>query len=151
MRVSCYLTAALYCCLIACNTKYKAGGRTGNAATNLSVFHNINKAVLTGDTSHLGEYIAVEAIDHSGELHGLETIKLEIQKSLLDSIDKRFETIREFADDEYVIAWMKFTGISKKQHPDSQEGSVNEAHSVQVTKFRHGKAIEHWTFIQPGQ
>ena len=58
-------------------------GTAGNSAAqkNLDVAHAINKAIETGDVSKLGDYIAVDGVDHSGEkgeVKGLDNIKAEL-------------------------------------------------------------------------
>ena len=57
------------------------------------------------------------------------------------------EIIKELADDEYVFSWMRFTG--------SSDGSMGmpagpyDMKSIEVVRFKDGKAVEHWGFMEP--
>ena len=63
------------------------------------------------------------------------------------SKDAKAEIIKELADDDYVFSWMRFTG--------SSDGSMGmpagpyDMTSIEVVKFKDGKAVEHWGFMEP--
>lgn len=50
--------------------------------------------------------------------------------------------IKELADDEYVMSWVRFSGTGDGQG-GTMQGDFN-VQGVQITKFKNGKAIEHW-------
>ena len=47
--------------------------------------------------------------------------------------EMKFETIRELADDDYVMTWSKMTGRNMT--------------TVDIAKFKDGKAVEHWIYM----
>jgi hypothetical protein len=59
------------------------------------------------------------------------------------------ETVKELADDEYVMCWFRFTGDYKTDVPGHKAGETYDLKALEVAKFKDGKAIEHWTFVQP--
>ena len=82
LGVACVFAAAFS--LSACNS---AGGPPAAAQVdsagikNLAVANAINRAIESGDMSNVGDYIATDALDHSGEhgdVVGLDSIKAEL-------------------------------------------------------------------------
>jgi len=59
--------------------------------------------------------------------------------------DMKTETVREVADGDYVYSWMRYTGTS-----DGTMGMPNGPYDMAaiVAKFKDGKAIEHWNFME---
>ena len=57
------------------------------------------------------------------------------------------------ADDEYVMCWIKGTATAKVDLPDwgMKAGDSHTSNSVEVSKFKDGKAIEHWSFVDPAE
>ncbi len=55
------------------------------------------------------------------------------------------EVIKELADDDYVMSWMKFSGTSDGSM-GMPKGPFN-MEAIEVEKFKDGMAIEHWEFM----
>jgi predicted SnoaL-like aldol condensation-catalyzing enzyme len=51
--------------------------------------------------------------------------------------EMKSETIRELADDDYVMTWSKVTA------------SQYIMTMIEVSKFKDGKAVEHWIYMDP--
>lgn len=120
------------------------------AQQNLSVSHEINRAFETGDYSKLGDYIATDAVDHGGEngdVKGIDSIKAAFTK-YYQQADMKAGIIKEFADDETVIAWLKYNGTMKVDGWGMKAGQKYEMPGIEVTRYKDGKAIEHWQFVQ---
>jgi predicted SnoaL-like aldol condensation-catalyzing enzyme len=49
--------------------------------------------------------------------------------------------IKEMVDDEFVFYWSKVSG--------TMQGKATTMSSLDVTKFKDGKAVEHWVFMDP--
>jgi predicted SnoaL-like aldol condensation-catalyzing enzyme len=135
-----------------CNNNADKAEAKGNpeAEKNLAAVHGINKAIETGDVSKLGDYIAADAIDHSGEggdLKGLDSIKAHLAMVKDMGTDMKAETIKEFADSNTVIQWMRYTGVCKMPMGAMPAGSHYDMVTVHVSKFKDGKATEHWEFM----
>lgn len=148
------LTAGFALCLASCNSNEKGEGKNAVAEKNLEAVHGINKAIETGDVSKLGDYIAADAIDHSpeGDVKGLDSIKAHLAVIHTTSENAKTETIKEFADSTDVIQWMRYTGTCKvAMGPGCPIGSKYDMTVVHISKFKDGKAVEHWEFMLPGE
>lgn len=138
-----------------CNNDKKEAAQTTEpnggaiAQKNLTAFHETNKAFETGDYSKLGDYIAADAVDHSenGDVKGLDSIKAEFTK-YYQQADMKATAIKEFADDETVIAWLQYSSIMKVDGWGMKAGQKYEMPGIEVTKYKNGKATEHWQFLQ---
>lgn len=142
--------------VIACNSPSdtSAGQNNENAGqTNLLAANAINRAIETGDVSNLGDYIASEAIDHSGDhgdVKGLDNIKAGLAPiHKMAANDLKLMVIKELADSEYVFQWLRATGTATTTEMGAPVGSKFELPIVNITRFQNRKAIEHWEFMQP--
>jgi predicted ester cyclase len=136
--------------LIACNSD--AGGMSATAKKNKDVNDAITKAYEAGDFSKMGDYIAADAVDHggsTGEVKGLDNIVADMKKYHEQMPDMKMETFRTMADDEYVMTWGKMSGTAKTDGMGMKAGQKMEVNSVDVAKFKDGKAVEHWIFMDP--
>jgi predicted RecA/RadA family phage recombinase len=120
---------------------------------NLAAANAINKAIESGDMSNVGDYIAADALDHSGEhgdVVGLDSIKAELAPvHKLAANDLKFEVVKELADSDYVFQWERMTGTAATAGMGVAVGSKFSVATMGVTKFKNGKATEHWEFMQP--
>ena len=148
--------SAIVCSMSACNS-------TGNTPAvqptidagqkNLLATNAINKAIETGDMTNLGDYIAADAVDHSGshgDVIGLDSIKAGLAPvHKMATNDLKFEVVKELADSEYVFQWVRATGTAATTDMGAAIGSKFNLSFVSVSKFKGGKATEHWEFEQP--
>ena len=141
--------SGLLCLLFSCKSKDSGGGMSAQAQKNLDAIHGITKAIETGDLSKLGDYIAADAVDHSGE-HGdvksLDSIKAQLATWTNMASDMKTEIIKEIADDEYVMSFSTQSGTMKAAAMGMPAGPYKMT-TVEVSKFKDGKATEHWTFM----
>jgi len=136
--------------LIACNSD--AGGMSATAKKNKEVNEAITKAYEAGDFSKMGDYIAADAVDHggsTGEVKGLDNIVADMKKYHEQMPDMKIEATRTMADDEYVITWGKMSGTAKTDGMGMKAGQKVEMTSVDIAKFKEGKAVEHWIYMDP--
>ena len=135
---------------IACNSD--GGAMSATAKKNKEVNTAIMKAYEAGDYSKMGDYIAADAVDHGsfiGDVKGLDSIVIAM-KIYHDQVDNmKSEVIREMADDEYVIVWSKFSGTAKTDKMGIKAGQQFIMTSVDVARFKDGKAVEHWIYMDP--
>lgn len=121
-----------------------AGGMSATAKKNLEINHAITKAYEAGDFSNMKDYIAADAVDHAGEkgdVKGLDSIIASMKQYRAMMPDMKGETVKEMADDDYVFSWGKATG--------TMNGKKVSMSSIDVAKFKDGKAVEHWMFMNP--
>ena len=135
------------CFLLACNEQASdSNARSDTASKNLDAFHAVAAAFDTGDISRIDSVVASDFVDHTPKgdynrdslkamitlMKGAGTMKSEIKK--------------ELADEEYVMAWMRWTGTSNGAMPDMPAGPF-DMNGVEVVRFKDGKAVEHWAFM----
>jgi predicted SnoaL-like aldol condensation-catalyzing enzyme len=143
--------AALLCCFIACNNE-KAASETKEessvAKKNLEASHIVTKAFDSGDPSMIDSVVANDFVDHTdkGDMNR-DSLKKMIVAWKADSKDSKTEIIKELTDDEYVFSWMKFTGTTSGTM-GMPAGPYNMT-SIEVIRFKDGKAVEHWSFMEP--
>lgn len=147
------VSACLFLFCVSCNNKAgddKAGDdkMSGQAEKNLAASHIVVDAFQTGDISKIDSAVASDFVDHTerGDM-GRDSLKAMIKMWHGASKDAKTEIIKELADDEYVFSWMRFTG--------SSDGSMGmpagpyDMKSIEVVRFKDGKAVEHWGFMEP--
>ena len=142
------LSAFTICFLSACNQKDSAGGGMSEAAKkNLDAFHAVDQAFQTGDISRVDSVVASDFVDHTpkGDM-GRDSLKAMITIMKKGSGDMKSEIKKELADDEYVFAWMRWTGTSDGSIPDMPAGPYDMS-GIEVVRFKDGKAVEHWGFM----
>lgn len=132
---------AVSSCCISCNS---GGGMSATAKKNVEVNDAIMKAYEAGDFSKMGDYIAADAVDHGGEkgdVKGMDSIVSEMKRYRAMMPDMKSTWSKTVADDEYVFTWGKVTG--------TMNGTATAMSSVDISKFKDGKAVEHWVFMDP--
>lgn len=125
---------------------------SATATKNLEAMRGITKCFDTKDFSKLGDYIAEDGIDHSGEqgyIKGLANMKAEFEKMVAAYENSKTEVIKELADDDYVMTWQRYTGTMKTDQMGLKTGDKFDMTVIEVGKFKDGKAVEHWSFMQP--
>jgi predicted ester cyclase len=144
-----FITAGLICCFVSCNNEKTAGEtKDDSAATkNLEASRVISKAFGSGDPSMIDSVVAADFVDHTdrGDKNR-DSLKAMISMMRKTFPDMKMEVIKELADDDHVFSLMRFTGTS-----DGQFGMPKgpyDMQALQVTKFKDGKAIEHWEYME---
>lgn len=132
--------------LTACGSKKESGGMSDAAKKNLEVMHAVVNAFETGDVSKINDLVSADFLDHTdkGDMVGPDSLKAAV--TMMHKMDIKFNLVKELADDEYVTAWYKLTGTS-----DGSMGMPKgpfEISSIDVVKFKEGKATEHWSFLE---
>ena len=116
---------------------------------NLAANKVIVKAFETGDVSGLDSAVAEDFLDHTdrGDFKGRDSLKAMVKMMHSGSMkDMKMVTVREVADGEYVWSWMKYSGTS-----DGSMGMPKgpyDMDAVELSKYKDGKAIEHWGFME---
>ena len=119
------------------------------AQKNLDAMHAVDKAFETGDVNGLDSVIDASFIDHTdkGDKKGADSLKAMIKMSHDADKTMKMQVVKEFADDEYVFALMRYTGTGDgKMMP----AGPYDMKSMEVVKFSNGKAVEHWGYMEMG-
>lgn len=146
------ITMALSCLMISCNDN--AGGLSATAQKNMDAMRGITKCFDTKDFTKLGDFIAEDGVDHAGEkgdIKGLANMKAEFAKMVAAYDSSKTEVIKELADDEYVMTWQRYTGTLKMDQMGMKAGDKFNMSAMEMAKFKDGKAVEHWTFMEPAE
>ena len=133
-------------CGICISCKSESGGMSATAKKNIEVNDAITKAYEAGDFRKMGDYIAADAIDHGsdhGEVKGLDSIVADMKRYHAQMPDMKSSMTRSLADDEYVYTWGTMSG--------TMMGKSMTMSSVDISKFKDGKAVEHWIFMDPNE
>lgn len=156
------IAAGMLVAFTACNNeKKKEEGKTADNKSNpiieknLEAVHNINKFFQTGDVSLIEKSIAIGAIDHAGPGGDMVATNMDSLKAYFVKMRNGFdmdkmEIVKEWADEEYVVQWMRFSGTSKDAATGVPVGQkIENAYDVHISRHKDGKTVEHWEFMQP--
>ena len=131
----------------ACTTNEKAGAVSATAQKNLDAFYVVDNAFETGDLSRIDSVVASDFVDHTP----MGTWNRDSLKTMITTM-KNAGTIKSeikkiLADDEYVMAWLHWTGTSNGTVPGMPPAGPVDMNGVEVVRFKDGKAVEHWAFM----
>lgn len=138
--------------LTSCSSKKEGGGMSETAKKNLEANNAIIKTFETGDWSKIGDYIAQDVVDHAGpkgDIVGLDSLKAYFGQMSQMMTNMKNEIKKTLADDEYVMCWVNGSATAKVDIPEMgmKAGDVHSGNSVEVSRFKDGKAVEHWSFM----
>lgn len=150
--------AGLCCFIISCNNSGTAGTASTGSSTDSTAakYKQINRDILkgieTGDSSKFAG-IADDAVDHTGpmgqEVKGGDNIK----KMLLDmhnhAKDLKFDVKDEAVNGDNLFTWATMTGTATDSSMGVPANTKFNWTSVDVLKFKDGKASEHWAYLDP--
>ncbi|MBM3415644.1 MAG: ester cyclase [Bacteroidetes bacterium] len=130
---------------ISCSDKEDDNGDSGKAKKNIESLQAVAKAFETGDVGKIDEVVAADFVDHTdrGDI-GRDSLKAMITMMHKAMPDLKFNTVKELADDDYAAVWYKLTGTS-----DGSMGMPKgpfEMNTIDMVRFKDGKAVEHWSF-----
>jgi predicted ester cyclase len=145
MKKILFAVAAFFgCLLIACNNT----GNSGNDK-NISTSRDIFNGIETGDTTKLSS-IAHDAVDHGGpygDVTSGDSIKGMLAQIHNHIRDLKIEIINDVASGDYVYTWNKWTGTALDSSMGFAPNQPFTTTGVDIVKFRDGKAVEHWGFV----
>ena len=152
MKNTCFaVLGSLLCVCNSCNDRPTVSGEGNDklqAQKNLDAWHKVAMAFATGNPQVIDTVIADNYIDHTprGDYKGKDSVKANIARWHTNLKDKKMEIIKEIADNDYGFFWMRWTGTSNGA--GSVPAGPFDVTSLQVAKFKDGKAIEHWEFME---
>jgi len=114
----------------------------------------IMKAIETGDAAVIDSLIASDAVDHSGpdmkEIKGGDSIKSMLKNMHNSVTDMKNDIIADAADGDYVFTLSRMTGTTTANPGMGMPPNTKmDMTGVDVVKFRDGKALEHWSYMDP--
>lgn len=137
----------LLCVGTSCNDNATANKGSAQKEKNIAASDMISDAFKTGDVTKIDSAVSDDFIDHTdqGDKKGKDSLKSMINMVHTNFKDMKMEKVKELADDDYVFTWMRYTGNS-----DGAMGMPKgpyDMSAIEVAKFKDGKAIEHWSFM----
>ena len=144
--------AALVCICTSCdsNTATTSGSsKDSTLEKNLAAFDVVSKAFNTGDPGGIDSVVADDFVDHTdhGDVKGKDSLKAMITTMHKSFPDMKSDTKNAAASGDYVYGWMHYSGNS-----DGSMGMPKGPYdmtAIELVKFDNGKAVEHWSFMQP--
>jgi ketosteroid isomerase-like protein len=128
-----------------------AGGGSTQADKNMATVKTVDRAIESGDVSKLDQYIAADAVDHSGEhgeVKGLDSIKAGLAHMHDTYKDLKLEEVQQASNGDYVFTLSRFTGTNTVPSMGAPAGTHFDMTSVEVVKFNSdGKATDHWGYM----
>ena len=138
-------SAFFFLSLVACNNNNENNGNDKN----LSASRDIFKGMETGDTTKFSS-IASDAVDHAGptgEVTNGDSIKAMLAEIHNHIKDLKIEIVNDAASGDYVYTWSKWTGTALDSSMGFAANQPFNTSGVDIVKFRDGKAVEHWGFV----
>jgi predicted ester cyclase len=143
-------SVAIFLLLASC-TSTKQDCVSETTKKNIAAMHGIFNCFNTGDFSKLGDYVDEDCIDHSSggkeDIRGLAQMKANYEQWMQMVANSKTTIKVEMANDEYVISWVSFAMTMKIDVATKKIGEKFEKSDIEILRFKDGKAVEHWTFI----
>ena len=122
------------------------------AERNITNNRAIMKAIETGDSTVIDSLLASDAVDHSGpngtEMKG-DSLKWMLRNMHNEVSDLKMDIIADAANGGYVFTLSRMTGTTKSAGMGMPPNTKMDMTSVDVVKYRDGKAVEHWSYMDP--
>jgi len=130
------------------STSSAAPGNNSMAEKNLTANRIVVNAFQTGDASKIDSAVASDFVGHTeGADMGRDSLKAMIVAMKKEFSDMKTDVLKEVGDDEYVFTLMRFTGTSNGNM--GMPKGPYDFHSLEVSRFKDGMAVEHWSYMQP--
>jgi len=143
------ITLLLSASVVGCN--HNTGGISDEAQKNLQAAKAIREAIEANHLDKLNDFIASDCIDHAGDrgdIKGLDSIKAQL-RHWNEMAEGKTAVIKELADELYVMSWTRNSGKYKSTGYGHKPGDAFELQSLEIIRFRDGKAVEHWSMMPP--
>jgi len=142
--------AGVLCVCISCNDVSSSSANNDEEAQeqkNIAASDAVGDAFQTGDVSKIDSVVSDDFVDHSdhGDVKGKDSLKAMVNFVHTNFKDMKTEKIHQAAEGDYVYTWNRYTGTS-----DGSMGMPKgpyEMSVIEVGKFKDGKAVEHWAFM----
>jgi len=130
------------------DTATTSSKNTEEEQKNLAANDVITKAFETGDVSGIDSVVSEDFMDHTdrGDFKGRDSLKSMVKWIHTNMKDMKMEKKREVAEGDHVWSWMHYTGNS-----DGSMGMPKGPYDmdvIELSKYKDGKAVEHWAFME---
>ena len=130
------------------DTATTSSKNTEEEQKNLAANDVIMKAFQTGDVSGIDSVVADDFMDHTdrGDMKGRDSLKSMVKWMHTNMKEMKMEKKLEVAEGDYVWTRMNYTGNS-----DGSMGMPQgpyDMDAIELSKYKDGKAVEHWAFME---
>jgi predicted SnoaL-like aldol condensation-catalyzing enzyme len=147
-----FTAAALFCLLISCNdSATEAKTDADRQAKNKADFEMIYHALETGDVSRLDSIIDKDIVDHGNpmaDVKGIDSVKKWFVDFHSMTKDVKIVSIANATNGDYAFDWNRMTGSFTAPFMGMPAGPF-EMTALDVVKLKDGKAVEHWSYMDP--
>jgi predicted SnoaL-like aldol condensation-catalyzing enzyme len=145
------LATGLMCFSYSCS-EHKAEEKDNTAEKRKEINALFYKAIETGDVSKLDSVLTNDAIDHADmsgkDILGKDSIKAMLADAHSQITNMKLEVLSSASDGDYSMDRVRMTGTAAVSlAPNMPVGSKVDITSVEVVKWKDGKAHEHWTYM----
>ena len=146
-------SAVILSCFVTCTNNAAHEGGSEKAHKNLENLKAVLGMFEKADFSKAGDYIAADGVDHSGptgEVKGIDSLKAMFTQMTATTSNQKNEIIKEMADDDYSMVWIRQTWTQKTDDPMTgmKAGQQGDIQTVEVCKHgADGKITDHWGFM----
>ena len=141
--------AGMLCAYCSCNQPATPAADDNKAAEqkNLAAAQAIGNAFKNGTPGALDSLIADDFVDHTehGDVKGRDSLKSMINMMHTTMKDMKMESVNDAASGDFVYSWMNYSGNSDGSM-GMPKGPYN-MNMIELSKFKDGKATEHWAFM----
>jgi predicted ester cyclase len=129
------------------DTKVASATMSTQAQKNVDADKMITEAFKTGDANKLDSAVSTDFVDHTdmGDKKGIDSLKNGVNMVHNQFKDMKMELKRQWADDDYVVDWVRYTGTNPTPMMGMPAGPY-DIKGMEVSRFSNGKAVEHWFF-----
>ena len=115
------------------------------------IYKEVLNALTTGKIDVLDKYIATDFVEHDpspamSDKTGLERIKEDFAAYHKTFPDMKAKVHSIAVDGDYLFAYLTFTGTTSEPAMGMPAGHKMTMNSVDIVRFKGGKAVEHWGF-----
>ncbi|MGH2566218.1 MAG: ester cyclase, partial [Ginsengibacter sp.] len=143
--------AGMICTCFSCNQPATTAddGNKAQEQKNIAASQAIGNAFKTGNAASLDSLIADDFVDHTehGDVKGVDSLKAMVNMIHTSMADMKMDDVNDAASGDYVYSWMNYSGNSDGSM-GMPKGPYN-MNMIELTKFKDGKATEHWSFMDP--
>lgn len=121
-------------------------------AKNLAAFKSFDEAMQKNDMASLDKYVDAGYVAHQmmpGQKPGLEGLKESFAMMKASFPDTKWTYTNTWAEGDYVIGHFQMSGtMTGPMGPMPASNKKYDVSGVDVIKYKDGKAIEHWMYME---
>ncbi len=152
-KLSLAIACIIFCFLMSCKQSTSTANESNpQAEKNKANTKEVYKAIETGNVSGLDSIIDKDFVDHAGEngdVKGIDSLKKMFTQIHNQINNIKLESIANGTDGDYNFDLNRMTGTTNSAFMGMPANTKIDMMEVDVVKIRDGKAVEHWSYVDP--